>query len=324
MKARIFAAIMAALCQAFAADAPSMEIANSSVRAKLYLPDPQNGYYQGTRFDWSGQIASLKWKGHEYFGQWFPKYDPKLHDAIMGPVEEFQTNGKALGYDDARAGETFVKIGVGVLRKPDEPAYRQFGTYEIVDNGQWSVRRGPDFIEFTHDVKGPNGYAYVYRKTVRLAKDRPAMTLEHSLRNTGIRVIDSTAYEHNFYMLDGQPTGPDVTVTFPFDLTATASFHNLAEGAGHRLRYLKELQPGETAQSDLKGFGAQASDYDIRVENAKTGAGVRQRGDRPIARINFWSIRTTVCPEAYVAMKVEPAQEFRWTISYDFYETKKP
>ncbi len=36
-----------------------------------------------------------------------------------------------------------------------------------------------------------NGYAYVYRKTVRLAKGKPVMVLEHSLKNTGRKAIDS-------------------------------------------------------------------------------------------------------------------------------------
>src|SRR5205085_1104780 len=91
------------------AAAPQAAISNSRVRAQLYLPDGQAGYYQGTRFDWSGVIASLEWNGHSYFGQWFPRYDPKLHDAIMGPVEEFS----GLGYDDVKVGESFVRIGVG-------------------------------------------------------------------------------------------------------------------------------------------------------------------------------------------------------------------
>ena len=76
------------------------------VHAKLYLPDAENGYYRATRFDWSGQIASLESQGHNYFGQWFDRYDPKLHDAILGPVEEFLTNGIGLGYNDVKAGES--------------------------------------------------------------------------------------------------------------------------------------------------------------------------------------------------------------------------
>src|SRR5262245_41916524 len=80
-----------------AAEPPQAEITNGIVRARLYLPDPQDGYYRGTRFDWSGQISRLEYKGHNYFGKWFDRYDPKLHDAIMGPVEEFLTNGAGLG-----------------------------------------------------------------------------------------------------------------------------------------------------------------------------------------------------------------------------------
>ena len=83
-----------------AADFPQAEISNGHLKAKLYLPDAQRGYYQATRFDWSGVIASLEYKGHNYFGVWFDKYDPKINDAITGPVEEFLTNGMGLGYDD--------------------------------------------------------------------------------------------------------------------------------------------------------------------------------------------------------------------------------
>ena len=111
-----------------ATEFPEAEISNGMVTAQLYLPDAQNGYYRGTRFDWSGQIASLRVGRREYFGQWFDKYDPKIHDAIMGPVEEFLTGDTSLGYQEAPVGGTFVRIGVGVLRKPEDRAYERFRT----------------------------------------------------------------------------------------------------------------------------------------------------------------------------------------------------
>ena len=70
-----------------AADFPQAEISNGPIKAKLYLPDPANGYYRGTRFDWSGVIASLEYGGHNYFGPWQAKHDPKIHDAIAGCFE---------------------------------------------------------------------------------------------------------------------------------------------------------------------------------------------------------------------------------------------
>ena len=65
-------------------------------------------------------------------------------------------------------------------------------------------------------------------------------------------------------------------------------------------------------------------DYDIRVENRKAGTGVRMTGDRPLARLVFWSIRTTACPEPYVKMRIEPGQEQAWTLRYELYELAKP
>ena len=143
--------------------------------------------------------------------------------------------------------------------------------------------------------------------------------LEHSLKNTGKKTIETNVYEHNFYMLDGLPAGPDTVVHFPFDLRLNGDLRGLAEVRGKDFTYLKELEKGQTAAGDLEGFGATAKDYDVRVENRKAGIGVRQVGDQPVTRMYFWSIRTTVCPEAYISMKIEPGKESTWRIAYEFY-----
>ena len=309
------------LTQLPALHVPQAEISNSRIRATIYLPDAESGYYRGTRFDWSGVISSLTWNGHEYFGQWFERYDPKIHDAIAGPVEEFLTGDSALGYVDAKPGETFVRIGVGVARKPNEPAYRRFDTYEIVDPGTWTIDKARDSIAFTHELRHPAGYAYVYRKRLRLAND--TLVLEHTLKNTGKNAIATSVYNHNFFTLDKQQTGPDVIVRFPFELRAARSFNGLAETRGTDLIFLRELQPKQTAFSEIEGFGATAKDYEFRIENRKTGAGVRVTGDRPLLKLLFWSALKTVCPEPYIDVSVEPGKESSWQITYEFYEAPK-
>jgi hypothetical protein len=121
-------------------------------------------------------------------------------------------------------------------------------------------------------------------------------------------------------MIDGLPTGPDITVKFPFEVRATRDLRGLAEIRGKEFVYLQELQGrGQSVFTDLEGYRASAKDYDIRVENRKAGAGVRQTSDRPMAKLVLWSIRTTVCPEAYIDMKIEPGKEFTWRIAYEFY-----
>jgi hypothetical protein len=325
---------------AAAAEPPTASISNGVVRAKLHLPDPNNGYYRGTRFDWSGSIASLESNGHSYFGQWFARYDPNVHDSTTGPVEDFAP----LNYTEAKPGETFVKIGIGVLKRADEQPYRFSAPYELLDTGKWSVRAGPDFVEYRHEVADPkSGHAYVYTKTVRLTAGKPQLTIEHNLRNIGSKAIETNVYNHGFFMLDSQPTGPDFTVTFPFDVKASRPMNGLAEAKGRQIVYLKELQdnatggtpgaaapaaapgggPGrggrQAASTLVEGFGTDPKDFDIRVENHKTGAGVRITGDRPLWRINFWSVRTTVCPEPYVEVKADPGKETSWRLTFDFY-----
>jgi hypothetical protein len=311
--------LLALALAATGADYPEAQISNRILTVKLLLPDAKNGYYRGTRFDWSGAISSLQFQGHEFFGKWFDRYDPKIHDAIQGPVEEFLTNGAGLGYEETKTGDSFVKIGVGAVRKPDERAFHQFNTYEITDNGKWTVHVSGDSVEYTQELGDTNGYAYVYRKTVRLVAGKPEMVLEHSLKNTGKKPIATIVYEHNFYMLDHQPAGPDFSLRLPFEVHPQADLHGAAEARGKEFTYLKELQGRQSVYTVMTGYGDTPADYDIRLENRKAGIGVRQTSDRPLSRLVFWSISTTVCPEAYIDLKADPGQETTWRIHYAFY-----
>lgn len=305
---------------------PQAEISNGKITAKLYLPDAEHGYYRGTRFDWSGSISSLRTAHHEYFGQWFPKYDPKLHDSIVGPVEEFIKNDTSIGYGEDKTGGTFIRIGVGIVRKPaGETKYERFKTYEIVDPGKWSVKRGTDWIAFTHDLTGSasglGGYGYRYTKTIRLKKNQDVMVIEHSLKNTGSKPIATSQYNHNFFVMDAKPSGPGNRVQFAFPLKAEQfNSAGAVEVRGKELVYLKELAPGQSAYGEFTGFGKSASDYDIRVEHGKADAGVHITGNLPLSKLVFWSIQSTFCPEAYVDINVAPGAELKWAYNYEFYD----
>ena len=46
-------------------------------------------------------------------------------------------------------------------------------------------------------------------------------------------------------------------------------------------------------------------------------------GDRPLAKLLFWSAWKTVCPEPYIDMRIEPGKAFTWRITYEFYQASK-
>lgn len=299
-----------------AIDVPEAEISNGLVRAKLYLPDAEKGYYRGTRFDWAGVVETLEYKGHTYHGKWFDTYTPTLHDAIMGPVEEFGP----LGYAAAKPEGTFVKIGVGSLTRPDEKPYNPFVYYPIANPGTWTITRKTDQVQFVHNL-ADTAYAYEYRKTLKLTRNKPELIIAHSLKNTGKRPVETTTYNHNFFVIDQQPTGPGYTVKFPISALSSDGGKGVTERVRFQdgqLLYLNELAKGESVYYPNLTNG-QSMRYNITVDNTKTGAGVNVVGDREISRMVYWSSSTTVSPEPYITIKIEPGQTFSWQIAYQYY-----
>src|SRR5713101_7851939 len=128
MKVKLIVLLLSGV--AGAAEYPQAGISNGQIRATLNLPDPQRGYYRGTRFDWSGVIASLEYKGHTYFEPFYEKFDKDVRDVDL-------------------------KNGVGVLRKPNDSKYDHYYRYEIADPGKWTVKKGSDWIRFTQEVNDP-------------------------------------------------------------------------------------------------------------------------------------------------------------------------
>lgn len=299
---------------------PEASITNGIINARLYLPDANNGYYRGSRFDWSGVIPQLEYQGHSYFGQWFEKYSPTLHDAIMGPVEAFSP----VGYDEANTGGSFLMIGIGMVTKPQEAKYAFVNPYPIVNPGSWKVKKKSDRVEFTHKLNDKE-YGYEYKKTVQLIKGKPQMVLSHTLKNTGKKTIESSVYNHNFLVMDKQPVGTNFVVKLPFHLEGEEQGKgNLGKLQDNQITFLKDLSKTEHLQYvSLQGFSNSAKDYDIRVENHKTGAAVRITSDQPLSKLAFWSTYITLCPEPYIHVSVKPGETFSWNFFYEFYTCEK-
>jgi hypothetical protein len=319
-------AILVAAGPLAAQEYPSVEISNGSIDVMLYLPDAEAGYYRGTRFEWGGVFGRLEYGGRNYAARWYEPHDPNRHDSLGGPIQEFVQGGwdnSGLGYAEARAGETFVKIGVGVLRKPEENGYRFTQTYDIVDPGKWTITREANAVTFTQDLSDPRtGYAYSYAKTVRLVPGEPKMILEHTLRNVGTRTIETSVYNHNFLVMDDRPSGPEIALHFPFELNATGTGPRpLLDVQGGRLSYQRPLEGTESVRYEFDGFGSDVANHDIRVESAGTGRGIRITGDRPLSHFVYWSVPAVISPETYIRMTIEPGRDFSWNSAYTFYET---
>lgn len=312
------------------AAAPSVLLTNGLVTARVLKPDADHGFYRGTRFDWSGAVASLVYRDREFYGPWFHKTSDQVHDfayegddivagpntMMLGPADELDTSGP-LGWDAAPIGGVAVKIGVGAVRKT-EAVYSKFRKLEIVDPGVRVLTVGANTASFVHELTAA-GVGYRYEKILTLPDGAARMAIEHRLKNTGAQVFTTSVYNHNFLTFGGDGIGDGLSIEAPF---AFASSQPPAADAavirGARLEYLKPLIDRDLVAAPLTGFGDQASDNHIRIADARRGMAVTFRGDRPLTRVELWSIRTVVSFEPFVTLTIQPGQEVRWSYVYDY------
>ena len=121
---------------------PNVTIEGPGLRAIVYLPDANKGYYRSSRYDWGSMVGHVQLQVPNLGGNvtLFTDVRPRPHrpllsDHVLGLAAEFgcgvrgtlcspghghdllATNG-VLGYGDAGRGGTFMKIGVGKLLRP--------------------------------------------------------------------------------------------------------------------------------------------------------------------------------------------------------------
>jgi hypothetical protein len=298
---------------------PQRELSNRVCKLTVLLPDAEKGYYRGTRFDWSGLIYQATYQGHTFFGPWKTSHDPLNHDDTAGPVEEFGMQ-VPLGYVEARTGQPFGKIGVGLLEKIEEPEYRFWYSYKLTKPGAWQITAGEDWIEFRQDLTSPAGWGYEYAKRIQLEPARPVFVIDHRLRNTGSRTFTTNHYCHNFTRIDADPVGPAYEMTLPFEpqVKDARGLDRVASFRKNKLVFRQEIKEGQDLFAQLLGSGPVA-DNRFSIANVRSGAGIRMEGDRALAKYNLYAARLALCPEPFIEFKLPPREEFRWTTRYTLF-----
>lgn len=320
--------LIAALLSLFCTDSraassrgyPQTAISNGAITAIVGIETGQDeNYYRGQRFDHSGVIYSLKYKGHEFFGEWWGKhFDPKFHHNICGPVDDFLP----IGYDDANVGGEFAKIGVGILRRNSDKPYHFVNPFEIVDGGARVCAAGKNWIEYTHTLKS-GIISYKYTKRIELVPDAPVMKISYKLTNTGKTRISTEQYCHNFFMIDGAKAGRDIALKLPLkpvggenwkDVTRTAT----RVDADNVLRFTDAIsEPHHVVYENYDGDPS-ADKNRFELSNLKTGATVKISGSRPMTRWTFFAWETTYCPEPFIKIDAAPGDTFEWQNTYEF------
>jgi len=293
---------------------PSACLSNGCIDVQLYLPDSENGFYRGTRFEWSGVIRSLRYRGHECFGQWKDFHSPQYHDCITGPAGEFQAEDTPdHDFPRVKEGDLFLRLGVGLLMKTGGGEFARFSTYPIRDASGWTITESPRRLSFQHSGSSSTGMSYRFKKVVSVEESAPRLSLLHRIENTGRIPIVTRHYYHNFLCMDGIPPGPSLELALPVAPIVQPSPQSPLAVSGTTVSLLRRLEANERILVQLLDTRAT---YALEIRQRATGFGVSISSDQ-LSSLLLWVNDRVFCPEPYIDISVNPGEEFTWSVWYD-------
>ena len=286
-------------------------IQSGRLKATLMVPDQPASVYAGQRFESGGVVLQVTLDGkHTFLGK-----EPRGERlGGFGLIEEIGIS-KAVGYEDAKEGEPFLKLGVGLLKRPERPDYFFFDPFEVAERYPWQVTVRPDQAIFRQVGKPFKGTAYRYEKHIVLDPKSPVLRIEHYLTNTGEKAITSDQYCHDFFTFDGAAPGPDYVVTTAFALDPDIAPKAPMSVSGKTLTFTEMVKSGTYARyhgvADTQG-------EQFRIRNKANGLEVAIAGDFPVSTFAYYADQLAASPEAYRALNVKPGETCRWTRTYTF------
>ena len=279
--------------------------------ATLMVPDRPASPYVGQRFEGGAVVMQVTLDGqHTFLG----KERRTDRRGGIGLIEEIGISA-AVAYELAKPGEEFLKLGVGLLRRDDDPGYRFWIAYPAAERFPWEVAVAAQSAAFVQVGKPFRGTAYRYEKRVVLDADLPVLRIEHALANTGEKPIATDQYCHNFLRFDDAPPGPDYAVTADFALKPQGQTPPF-DIAGRSLMIREAVK--DALYGRFVGQDAALRSHALRATHKGNGREAAITGDFPVAYLAYYVDPGAISPEAFCAIRVAPGDTFRWTRTYAF------
>ncbi len=271
--------------------------------------------YNFSRFDWTGKIRTVKFKNTPLTTV---ENIDNQQESILGQgfYNEFGID-TALGFEEAKVGEWFHKIGVGLLKKTNS-AYAFNEKYEI-SPAIFTVKEALNKLLITCQSKLVNGFAYQLTKTISLQEG--SLSIHYALKNTGNKTIITDEYVHNFININQSNISPSYQLKFPFRLQPH--------------RFIETVNPEKKVDIHSKGFGfnglpnepfffSNLSGHKAvkavwELQHLTHGIAIRESGNFKTNKINLWGWQHVISPELFYKINIAAGQSTSWIRKYEFY-----
>ncbi|QHT63631.1 hypothetical protein GXP70_29205 [Paenibacillus lycopersici] len=268
----------------------------------------------GARFDRTGFVTEVTLDGrHTFCAYEIPGiWDPSKGAGLCG---EF-SNHQALGYDEAKPGEWFPKIGVGLVRRESDKGYEFMKPYEVKPYRVEIVQEDDSVLRFTSLPEECLGYAVRYVK--RMKAEGNTLRVDYELFNAGSRPIATNEYAHNFVCFDNATVGPDYELTF--DGERSSSFNVLV---GDIRSEAERVEWNSVPAKDFYGRLYPGSEGGVMpdgwtLRHRPSGLRMSETCGFAPELIAVWGMAHNVSPEVFAPVRIAPGETAAWSRLYRF------
>ncbi|WP_219834747.1 hypothetical protein [Paenibacillus sp. R14(2021)] len=290
------------------ADQEGWSLGSNRLRVQVAKPGTA---YRGSRFDWTGLVTEVRLDERHTFCT-KESFVSGQGTGGIGLCNEFGIS-LPVGYEEARVGETFPKLGVGLLTRVDDAAYGFARSYPIAPFPV-DVHAGKSSLTFTVHPLVTRGYAVRLIKTVSVEQNR--LRFVYELSNVGEVFVATNEYGHNFVNLDGHAVGPEYRLRLPdgfaFESSGSRTFPLEFENCVMRWMHVPE---GEFYCRSTASFSP-GLQWELTHES---GVGMREHVNFAPSMIALWGTKHVVSPEVFLHLELEPGETTSWTRELEFY-----
>ncbi|UCG59524.1 MAG: LamG domain-containing protein [Phycisphaerales bacterium] len=293
---------------------------------------PECRWNRGLRFSPVANVLRVQLNGQEFLyspvdgGVVSPGYVGGLPMEFDIGQEEFQPDPP--GYVEGTSGSSFLKIGVGILRR-NSSAYNFMTNYDVIELADTAATWHSDRVHFAQTLSGTaNGYSYALEEDVIVKNDR--IIMNYVLTNTGSKTFTTEQYIHNFLTFSGKPVGPDYIIGFPYNLTSSPEIEpwsppvrRLSIASTPQVVRLANMIIYKTRVTSVpKIWVYKPEDYAGRdlfgVEQTDTAQRLVIESSLPAEYVGIWTTDYQVSPEQFLIITLAPGEHIEFTRTYVF------
>lgn len=295
-----------------------MQLTNDRLTIQFAAPEEMDN----RRFDHTAMIKSVVLDGkHEFCvpEQVLPERRTCNGFGLSG---EFVLPGAA---ERAKAGEWFVKPGVGLLKQLEDGApWSMWKCYEC-RLFQREARMEGESAVFVQRGEVCGGYGVAIEKTFTLCANRLKLCVRAT--NTGNEAIELREYQHNFVSLGAQ-IGPGYELELSCDRTLESlTRKTLRQGdeavlpsavcvEGDRVIWMDDLRGKVLYHRSEQTCGTPPCRW--RMRHTGTGISISEETDFSPSRVDIWAVEHCACPEFYKTVCLAPGETASWRRTWTF------